>query len=212
MTNYEREKDDNITSEKQVVDTVTVNMLNSEGRDIMKRYVKKVTMAVLFVTILSVGMLSGALDVWAQDRDGTFAKQIQGSWILVSCINEQNGKKVDLFGSNPKGSMILTPNGRFSIIIMRSSLPKFASNSRTKGTAEDNQAVVQGSIAFFGSYRVTNEKEQTVKLRIEGSTFPNWAGAEQERSVTVIGDEMKYTNSSPAIGSGTNYLVWRRVK
>ncbi len=178
----------------------------------MKRYVKKVTMAVLFVTILSVGMLSGALDVRAQDKDGTFAKQIQGSWILVSCVNEQNGKKVDLFGSNPKGSMILTPNGRFSIIIMRSSLPKFASNSRTKGTAEDNQAVVQGSIAFFGSYKVTDEKEQTVKLRLEGSTFPNWAGAEQERVVAVSGDELKYTNRSPAVGSGTNYLVWRRVK
>ncbi len=178
----------------------------------MKRLVRKVTMAVLSVTILAVGLLSGELDVWAQDKDGSLAKQIQGSWTLVSCINEQNGKKVALFGSNPKGSMILTPDGRISVIMMRSNLPKFASNSRTKGTAKDNQVVVQGSIAFFGSYEVTNEKEQTVKLHIDGSTFPNWTGEDQERGVTVIGDEMKYTNRSPAIGSGTNYLVWRRVK
>ncbi len=178
----------------------------------MKRYVRKVTMAGLFVTIFFVGTLSGPLAVRAQDKGGTLAKQIQGSWTLVSCINEQNGKKVELFGPNPKGSMILTPNGRFSIIIIRASLPKFASNSRTKGTAEDNQAVVQGSIAFFGSYKVTDEKEQTVNVHIEGSTFPNWTGEEQERVVAVSGDELKYTNRSPAVGSGTNYLVWRRVE
>ncbi len=178
----------------------------------MKRHLRKVIIAVLSVAILAVGLLSGELDVLARNTDGSLAKQIQGSWILVSCINEQNGKKVDLFGSNPKGSMILTPDGRFSIIMMRSNLPKFASNSRIRGTAKDNQVVVQGSIAFFGSYKVTNEKEQIVKLHIDGSTFPNWTGEDQERGVTVIGDEMKYTNRSPAIGNGTNYLVWRRVK
>jgi len=130
----------------------------------MKRYVKKVVMALLSAIILSIGTPSGASDVWAQDKGGTLAQQIQGSWILVSIYNEQDGKKTDVFGSNPRGSMILTPDGRFSIILMKTSLPKFASNNRTKGTAEDNQAVVQGSIAFFGSYKVANEKEQMVNL------------------------------------------------
>jgi hypothetical protein len=55
---------------------------------------------------------------------------------------------------------------------MRASLPKFASNSRVKGTTEENQAVVQGSAAFFGTYTVTSDKEQTVNLHIEGGYLP----------------------------------------
>jgi len=177
----------------------------------MKRYGREVTMALLFVAILSVGTLY-ASDVRAQDKGGTLPQQIQGSWTLVSIYNEQDGKKTEVFGPNPRGSMILTPDGRFVIILMNASLPKFASHSRLKGTTGENQAVVQGSIAFFGSYKVANEKENKVNLRIEGSTFPNWDGQEQPRTMTVIGDEMKYINSTPAIGGGTNYIVWKRVK
>ncbi len=117
----------------------------------MKSYVKEVTVAFLFATILSVGMLSSASDVSAQEKGDTLAQQIQGTWTLVSIYNEKEGKKIEVFGPNPRGTMILTPDGRFAMILMNASLPKFASNSRVKGTAEENKAVVQGSIAYFGS-------------------------------------------------------------
>ena len=178
----------------------------------MKRYVREVTIAFLFVAIVSVGTLSGAPGVSAQDMGGALTQQIQGSWTLVSIYNEQEGKKTEVFGPNPRGSMILTPDGRFSIILMNASLPKFASNIRTKGTARENQAVVQGSIAYFGSYKAADEKGHTVNLRIEGSTFPNWDGQEQPRVMTVIGDEMQFINSTSALGGGTNYIIWKRVK
>jgi len=58
------------------------------------------------------------------------------------------------------------------MILMRVSLPKFASDNRVKGTAEENQAIVQVSLAFYGNYEVASEKEHTVTLRIEGSTLP----------------------------------------
>ena len=107
--------------------------------------------------------------------------------------------------------MILTPDGRFSVILMRSSLPKFASNNRMKGTAEENQAIVQGSLAFYGSYAVASEKEHTVNLRIEGSTFPNRDREDQKRVMTVKGDEMKVTNPTASVG-GAAYLIWKRAK
>ena len=177
----------------------------------MKRYVKEATMAFLFVTILSVGMLFGGSDVRAQDMGATLTQQIQGSWTLVSIYNEQEGKKTEVFGPNPKGSLILTPDGRFSAILMNASLPKFASNIRTKGTARENQAVVQGSIAYFGSYKVADEKGHTVNLRIEGSTFPNWDGQDQKRVWTVKGDELSVTNPTASVG-GVAYIVWKRAK
>jgi hypothetical protein len=118
----------------------------------MKSYVKVLVNALLFVSILSVGTLSGTT-VWAKEKGGTLKKQIQGSWTLLSIYNELDGKKTDVFGSNPKGSMILTPDGRFSIIIVKADLPKFASKNRVKGTTEENQAVVQGSVGYSAAIK-----------------------------------------------------------
>jgi Lipocalin-like domain len=169
-------------------------------------------MTLFFVAVVLFPNVSGASDVWAQEKGSTLAQQIQGSWILVSIYNEQDGKKINQFGPNPRGSFILTPDGRFSMILMRESLPKFASNNRLKGTVEENEAIVQGAFAYFGSYKVAGDKEQTVILHVEGSTFPNWDGQDKERYMTVIGDELKLTAPTTALGSGTNYLIWKRAK
>jgi Lipocalin-like domain len=163
------------------------------------------------IMMLSLGLVFGPIDSGAQQKASTLKQEIQGTWLLVSAVNEQDGKKIDVFGPNPRGSLILTPEGRYAMILMRASLPKFASNNRLKGTPEENQAVVQGSAAGFGRYTVDNDKEQMVILHMEGSTFPNWDGQDQKRIVTVTGEEMKFVIPSAAIG-GTNYLIWKRAK
>jgi hypothetical protein len=161
----------------------------------------------LSVATLAVAVL--ATPVLAQQ--GSLARSIEGTWTLQSIYNEVDGKKTDVFGPNPKGLMILTPSGRFTITIMKASLPTFASNNRVKGTAEEYQAVVQGSVAYFGTYSVLSEKDKTVSMRIEASTFPNYTGQEQKRVMSVAGDEMNLTNPVAGVG-GTNYLVWKRTK
>jgi hypothetical protein len=176
----------------------------------MKGSIKVVIGVLLVVAVLSGGALSGASDVWAQAKGSTLAQQIQGSWNLVSLYNEQDGKKIEPFGPNPRGSAIMTPDGRFSMILMRASLPKFAANNRMQGTTEENQAVVQGSNAYYGTY-VVNEKEQTVTLHVEASTFPNSDGQDQKRATTIKGDEMTVINPTVTIG-GVNYIVWKRAK
>lgn len=177
----------------------------------MKWHIKEVASLLLVVAVLVVGSWSGASGAWAQEKGDGLAQQIQGSWNLVSMYNEQDGKKTEQFGPNPRGSMILTPDGRFSSILMRASLPKFASNNRLKGTAEENKAVVQGTATTFGTYKVAGDQEQMVNLHIEGSSFPNWDGQDQKRLMTVNGDELKVTSSKATIG-GTNYSVYKRVK
>ncbi len=177
----------------------------------MKWSIKEVAGVLLVVAVLSGGTLCGVSNVWAQEKGDSLAQQIQGSWVVVSISGEQDGKRTEPFGPNPRGSMILTPDGRFSLILMRANLPKFASNNRMKGTAKENQAVVQGSYASFGTYTVASDKEQTVTIHIEGCNFSNWDGEDQKRVMTVIGDEMKYTNPSATIG-GTIYIVWKRAK
>ena len=177
----------------------------------MNRSIGKVAMVLLVVTVLSGGMLSGATGVWAKEKPGTLAKQAQGSWTLVSIYVEQDGKKIEPFGSQPRGVITLTPNGRFSYIMLKANLPKIAADNRMKSTAEENQAIVQGSLAAYGTYKVVNEKEHAVQVHIEGSTFPNWDGQDQKRTWTVKGDELTITNPYASVG-GTAYLVWKRAK
>jgi hypothetical protein len=178
----------------------------------MKGFVKGVSGILLVAAVLAVGTLSGAKEVRAEEKGAGLAKQLQGSWKLVSIVNEQDGKKTDMFGLNPRGSLLLTSDDRFSMIFMRESLPKFAANSRLKGTAEENQAVAQGAMAYFGTYSVVSDKEQMVNLHVEGSTFPNWDGQDQKRIMTVKGDELIVLNPTPAVGSGTNTVIYKRAR
>lgn len=164
----------------------------------------------LVVSLLAAGVVLGAAQLRAEKNGVSLA---QGSWILVDLYNEADGKKSEPFGPNPRGSMLLTPDGRFTMILMQASLPKFLTNVRTKGTAEEKQAVVQGSVAAFGTYAITGDKEQTLNLHIEGSTYPNWDGQDQKRPMSVSGDELKVINPTPSIGgTGKNYQIWKRAK
>jgi hypothetical protein len=176
----------------------------------MKWSIKEVASVLFVVAVLVVGTLSGASKVYAGEKG---ADSAQGSWILVELYNETDGKRMEPFGPNPRGSMLLTPDGRFSMTLMRTSLPKFASGVRTKGTAEEYKAVVDGSVAAIGTYEVTGDTEKVLNLHIEGSTFPNWDGQHQKRPVTVTGDDMKIINPAPSIGGGgKNTQIWKRAK
>jgi hypothetical protein len=141
----------------------------------------------------------------------TTAKDLVGTWTLVSITIERDGKTTDFYGPNPQGQVIFGPNGRFSDIITRSDLPKFASNNREAGTPEENKAVVQGSIAFFGTYSV-NETDKTITTHIEGSTFPNWQGVDRKRLFKLSGDELSWTNPTASTGTGPSLSVWKRAQ
>jgi hypothetical protein len=81
----------------------------------------------------------------------TIPKELVGTWTIVSITQEKDGKTTDLFGPNPQGRRIIDADGHVFFIATRGDLPKFASNNRAAGTPEENKAVVQGSISFFGT-------------------------------------------------------------
>src|ERR1700686_842597 len=83
----------------------------------------------------------------AQPQSRSLKEEIVGTWSAVSQYVDQDGKKLEPFGSDPKGMAVYDSNGRFILVLQRASLPNFASNNRMTGTAEENKAIVQGSIA-----------------------------------------------------------------
>jgi len=155
-----------------------------------------------------------ALIVWttlaAASTAAQTAKDIEGTWRLASATVTYEDKTRDIFGPRPSGTMIFGASGRFTQVIISSDLPKFASKSRETGSAEENKAVVQGSIAYFGTYSLGSGG--IVNLHIENSTFPNMTGTDQKRSVKISGDELTWGNPTPAVGSGTAEQLWKRAK
>jgi Lipocalin-like domain len=163
------------------------------------------TLTIGTLGVLFLGMVLSAGEVFAQT-----AKDLAGTWTLVSNVSEQGGNKTDTYGPNPKGILIVDANGRYVLAVARAGLPKVASNNRTTATPEENKAIVQGSITHFGTLSV-NAEDKTITFKIETSTFPNWDGIEQKRPFTITGDELQYTVPAQS-GGGTGTVVWKRAK
>jgi len=137
------------------------------------------------------------------------AKDLIGTWKLVSDVNTaSDGHKVEPFGPTPEGTAIFDSGGHFAIVISRPDLPKFASDNRMQGTPEENKAIVQGSIGFFGMYAVA---DGVLVQHVEGGTWPSWIGSDQKRTIaSFAGDEQTWTTI--ASFGGNSVLRWRRVK
>lgn len=137
------------------------------------------------------------------------AKDLVGTWNLVSDVNTSaDGRKIEPFGPTPRGMAIFDSDGRFAIVISRPDLPKFASNNRMQGTFEENKAIVQGSIGFFGTYSVT---DGVIIQHVEGGTWPSWIGTDQKRTITSFASDEQTWTTIASFG-GTSELRWRRVK
>jgi Lipocalin-like domain len=165
------------------------------------------SLTITTVALLCLGVALPAGDAVAQQK--TLKEQLVGAWTLVSSTTKlPDGTPA--WGTNPKGLLIFTQNGHYSSQIVRSDLPKFASNSRAKGTPEENKAVVLGSISTFGTYTV-DETKKTFTIKFEGSSYPNRVGTEQTRPFTIAGDELTVTNPATTVG-GTSEAVYKRAK
>jgi hypothetical protein len=145
----------------------------------------------------------------AISQQKSLKEQLVGTWTYVSSTATlPDGRS--LWGTDPKGLMILTPNGRFSWQLFRSDRPKFASKNRMQGTPEENAADLRGSLAYFGTYSV-DEAEKTITTVVEGSTFPNSEGETLKRTVTrITTDTLIYENPSTTQGERVE-SVWRRL-
>ena len=161
----------------------------------------RIVMSVTASTILSC--LAGA------QAEAQTARDLVGTWTLVSATIQAGEVKMDVYGPDPKGTLIFGSDGRYALIFMRRDLPKLTYNTRMSQTVEESRAITKGSIAHFGTYSV-DETGKLLVLRIEGSTFPNWAGTEQRRSFSLSGDELTYV-SPGSVGVATQIVV-RRAK
>ena len=145
----------------------------------MKIFVGQAARILPVATMLGGLVLFPVTKGWAQQKGAEERQQIVGIWKLVSSVN-----------TNPN-------------------LPKFASGNRAQGTAEENKAVVKGSIGSFGTYSVSPDGK-ILTIKQEGGTWALRNGMEEKRALALSGDDLKYTTAATV--GGTSELVYKRVK
>jgi hypothetical protein len=142
----------------------------------------------------------------------TIKERLVGTWTLVSLTVGEGADATMPYGASPKGTMMIDAAGHFMITVLRSDLPKFAVQGRMAGTPEENTAIVRGTIAYFGTYTV-DEATELMTVKIEASSFPNFAGHTQSRLISFAGgDEVTYINSTPSDSGGAAKVTYRRAR
>jgi hypothetical protein len=164
-------------------------------------------MKIAAVAVLALALSAG--NAIAQ----SLKQQIVGTWdFTVAEVTAADGKKSFPFGETPKGILIFTPDGRFAQIHVASDVPKFASGNRLTGTPEEYAAISKRSLSVFGTYTVDEEKK-TVTYKIISSTFPNWEGEAQTRTIDKLtAEEFVNTNPNVAGGRGSAANYYKRAK
>jgi hypothetical protein len=148
----------------------------------------------MVATVLTIGVSASAA---AAQPGPALREQLVGTWdFIIAEIVTADGKKSFPFGERPKGMLIFTAGGQFSQVHVSGDLPKIASNNRLAGTAEQNTAIVHGSLALFGTYTV-DEAKKTLTFNIVGSTFPNQQGTSQTRTIDKLTPD-EFVNTNPA--------------
>jgi Lipocalin-like domain len=123
------------------------------------------------------------------------SEKLVGTWILISIDTVSlDGTRRPLYGENPKGVVIYTSDGYFSLMQARVDLPKLKSGLPSKATPDEAKAVIAGSIAYYGRYSL-DEGSGVLSLDIHASTFANLTGNPAEkRTITSLTDsELKFT-------------------
>jgi hypothetical protein len=134
--------------------------------------------------------------------------------LLIDDGVKADGTHVPNFGPNPEGMLILTADGHYSVQMMRTiNRPKFVSNNRTTGTADENKAAVAGTNSAFGTYTV-DPADKSITFSIQASLLPNQEGGRQKRMITAATDEvLTYNNPMPGNREFQHAeVMWKKLK
>jgi Lipocalin-like domain len=101
------------------------------------------------------------------------AESLIGSWTLVAFEFEfEDGQRQAAY-EDGKGSLIITPDGRFVAIL--------ADNARTEN--DQPSVLFDRMMAYTGRYRL--QGENTVVVDVDVAWHPSWVGSKQTRRFTL---------------------------
>ncbi len=138
------------------------------------------------------------------------AKQVVGTWKLASWVFQIiGGESIEPYGPNPKGRIVLTPEGDWIVIIT-------GANRKAGKTPEEKAALLDTMLAYTGKYTI---KDDQITVRVEMSSNEVYVGPLQDQTRFFSVDRDKLTLRTPEITSAVKpgqrivgVLVWERER
>ena len=118
------------------------------------------------------------------------------------------GEVLKPFGDAPSGLILYLADGRMSVHISVGMPKKLANEDPFKAGPADAAEAWREYFGYWGTFKVHAEKG-TVVHRVEGSSFSNWIGTEQERHFRFEGADRLILETQSSSGLFT--VVWRRL-
>ncbi len=161
--------------------------------------------------VLATSALFGASAIAAPPaRSRMLAKELIGSWTLLAAdVLHADGSVDRDYGPSPRGRMIVDGEGRYTVLIYRSDLPKFTSGDRTKGTPQEYRDSVTGMSTHFGTL-TADSVAGTLTFSVEAAGFANWNGTDLVRPYTLKDGVLRYTGAARPNGD-VPVSVWKKV-
>lgn len=137
-----------------------------------------------------------------------------GVWKLLRFeFQAEGGRVIYPYGKEARGSFIYAKSNRFSVQLMRVDRPKFQIADQQQGTVEETLASYRGSISYFGTYQV-NEEKGIIAHVVEGSIFPNMEGTEQIRYYELKENLLQLRTPTFKVAGEVTFgiLLWERIE
>lgn len=164
----------------------------------------------LVVAIIAILIALGIIPVSAEPF---LRHDLIGVWAYEEAVTTHPGRPSTYeYGRKPQGLFIILRNGRYSHIVMQSDKWRVKGGTIKSATPDENKRLAQRNLSHFGTY-TADEKGGTFTVSIEGSSFPNFEGVKQTRTIIALtNDRLEYINPVSAAGSGAKVrAVLRRV-
>ncbi|GLY29231.1 lipocalin-like domain-containing protein [Kineosporia sp. NBRC 101731] len=135
-----------------------------------------------------------------------------GTWKLISWRRlSQDASASFPLGPAASGILIYAPGGRMAVQMTGERRSPLATTDPLGGSPQERAAAYSGYLAYFGGYTFTDD---TVTHLVEGSSYPNWSGAQQERPYTIEVGRLVLRTLPTSLPDGSvvvNEMSWERA-
>jgi len=141
-------------------------------------------------------------------------QKLIGAWALVEYKTQPASGAPATYplGKDAAGIIMYTPDGYMSAQLMQPGAPKFVVGDLSGGTKDELAESMKRYLAYSGRFAVKEEGGKPVLThQMEVSSFPNWLGNVQQRTVKVEGEYLTLGTEGPILVLVGNSAFFRPI-